>query len=204
MHALKVERLPFTEREADKIIEILRDFATSIGYQQDRIDSLDCRRRDGFIPFSHNHGGLECVSFTSQYHLQFEGTGFENADKTLEKYREYDKGYFVESNPEVPKDEAKWTESHYEMFDEYRQNDDEATVLFSLDIMHQGIDDDGTQCINLRFCVCVQDAPYHRQFDDKIDIDIEFKTLAELKARLDKVLKQNDIGMFIDLVEDAF
>lgn len=191
-HALLIENLEIKKPVADKLINILSNFITDLNFPKNRISSLECRSRAGFIPHSHNFGGLEAIAFTSQDHMYGNGTGFGNADDTLEKYYSYDVERF-EENFGIKYDQ--WTDEQREEFYEARSSDSESDVLFSLDIMHMGIEK-GIQSINLRFCVCVKDAPYHREFDDMIEFDIHFRTLEALKKKLDKILKNKNVKQF--------
>jgi hypothetical protein len=197
-HPLKIEALDINKDRADQIEVIMHDFFTDLGFRTERIDSLECRSRDGFSPFSHNKGGLEAIAFRDQYMASMEGTGFENADKTLDKYEEYDRETFLTEVLKVDKSH-EMNESEWEEYDEYRRNDEQSTVLFSTDLMLTS-----ESSLNVRMCVCVKDAPYHRQYDDKIEVDVEFKTLKSLKSQLNKLLKRDDVKCFSDNLTDAY
>jgi len=190
-HALKIEDLDLTKRTADAIVKAVQEFMLELGYTKERISELDCRRRDGFIPFSHNKGGLEAIAFIDLYSAySMGGVGFDNADATIVKYYEY----CLESLG--LKDAKELTD---EQHDQIGQSCSEDTVLFSLDAM---LIDEHT--LNLRFCVCAKDTPYHRQYDDLIDIDVEFKNVTELKKKLKKLLKNEDIKMFSLNLDHAY
>lgn len=202
-HALKIENLSIREATADNITNVMRNFALDLGYSSDRIENLECRSRDGFIPHSHNMGGIECVAFRDQHTTQFEGTGFENADKTLEKYHNLDLDYFCEEDAfkdlKISKDQSAWTEDIWEKFAEYCREDDQSSVLFSCDIMLTG-----RNSLNIRMCVCVKDSPYHRQYDDKIEIDINFKSVRDLETKLTKLLDREDVKLFSSNLLEAY
>jgi hypothetical protein len=198
-NALKIECLDITEKQAHRIESLLRDFASNLGYSQDKISSLECRARDGFSPHSYNMGGIECIMFQDQYSAQINGTGFKNADATLDKYLQYDVEYFCEDNPTLLKDQSNWSESDFEKFDECRREDDQADVLYGCDIMLTS-----DTSLNIRITVCVKDAPYHRQYDDLISIDIDFKNITDLKRQLKNVLKQDNIKMFSKCLNEAY
>jgi hypothetical protein len=190
-HALKIEDLELNKRTADAIVKAVREFILELGYSKDRISELDCRSRDGFIPFSHNKGGLEAIAFIDLYSAySMGGVGFDNADVTIVKYYEY----CLESLE--LKNTKELTEEQHSQIEHYCSED---TVLFSLDAM---LTDEHT--INLRFCVCAKDTPYHRQYDDLIDIDVEFKNVTELKKKLKKLLKNEDIKMFSLNLDHAY
>jgi len=202
-HALKIESVDINEKIADGIVEALKDFASSLKFRNERIEDLECRSRDGFSPYSHNKGGISCAAFRDQYSCQFETTGFKNADKTIEKYRKYNVEHFLNDNPAIPKDESEWSDEQREKFDEYQMNDSESTVLYSLDAMYHGIER-GVHSLNLRICVCVKDAPYHREYDDLISIDVRFKTVKSLENKLNKLLKRVDLKCFKQNLMEAY
>jgi hypothetical protein len=202
-HALKLERLDLTEKSADKILDIIKNFASEVGYSDDHINTLECRSRDGFIPNSHNYGGIECVSFRDQYHAYFAFTGFDNADARIVEYYNYDLTQYKEDKG-IPK-EQDLNEDQLEHFEtEYRAEDIDATVLFSMDIMHTGIDDDGIHSIDIRICICVKDAPYHREYDDMFGIILEFKTAGELESQLKALLDRRDIKMLSENLNESY
>lgn len=196
-HALKIESLNITESKADLLKEVLEQFLTDLGYSNDRISNLECRSRDGFAPYSHNFGGLEAICFQDQYMARMNGMPFPNAEATLEKYYEYDFKYWLEQN-DKPED-YEMTDSDWDNFDEYQMNDSEATCLYSVDLMLTS-----ETSLNVRICVCVKDAPYHRQYDDLITFDIEFKTASGLKRKLDALLKNEQVKDFKKLVREGF
>lgn len=202
-HAIKIEELNISEKKADAIVEALREFAEELGYREERIEDLLCRRCDGFSPYSHNKGGLGCVAFLDQYMAEMNGTGFENCDATLKKYYEYDVESFCDDEG-ITKEEFEKKmyderdDDFQEQFDEYRRSGDD-TVLFGLDMMLSSETE-----LNLRFTVCAKDSPYHRKFDDLIDIDIEFKNVTELKKKLKKVLKRDEVRTFSSNLSEAW
>lgn len=197
-HALKIESLDITIKKAGSIVSAITEFAKDLGYNNDRIEYLECRSRDGFIPYSYNFGGIGCVAFDSQDNVEIEGTGFENADNTLKEYWEYDAKTFAEEN-KLGTNLDTWTQDQLESFWEYRSSGTEASVLYSLDAMLTDVDN-----INFRFCICVKDSPYHREYDDIIDIDIKFKSIPELKRNLTKLLSNNDVQKFMYCLENAY
>lgn len=199
-HALLIENLELDTAKADEIVEALKEFANDLGYSSDRINSLECRSRDGFIPHIHNYGGIECIAFGLPYSLPNGCTGFPNADATIEKYSQMNRDDYAE---QIGVKEDDWNEEQREEFYEYESSDDEASILYSLDIMHTGIDK-GIHSLNLRFCVCVKDMPYHRKYDDKIEIDLSFKTINGLKGKLNKLLKRKDLKCFSNNLRDAY
>lgn len=201
-HALKIESLDLNQTKADEIETALHVFLLDLGYSQERIDSLECRRRDGFIPFSHNFGGLEAVALIDQEYARGQGgTGFKNADATLEKYFEYDIEYFETDVFKSPS--TDWTEKQWDEFYDSRYSDSEASVLYSADLMITGLER-GIFSLNIRLCICVKDSPYHRKFDDKLEFDLRFRTVASLKRQLIKLLKNPEVNQFKNCLKEAF
>jgi len=198
LHVLKVEDLDLTETRANKIVKCIGDFLSELGYNQERIEPLECRSYDGFRAYSHNKGGLGAISYKSQDDAEIEGTGFKNADNALKEYFDYDAETFAKEH-DLSTDLDTWSQEDLEKFWNYRQEDSEASVLFSCDVMVTSETE-----LDIRACVCVKDAPYHRQYDDIIKIDIEFKTTANLKQQLKEVLKRDDINLFICNVSEAY
>jgi hypothetical protein len=200
IHALKIESLDIEVTVADQIESVLHNFLTDLGYSTDRIDPLECRSRDGFSPFSHNKGGLEAIAFKDQYYCQIEGTGFENADNTLNKYYDFDLENFErDTDLDLPSNRDDWTEDHWTAFDEYRQEDYQATVLFGCDLMLTGESE-----LNIRLTICVKDAPYHRQYDDLIEVDLEFTSVKDLESQLESLIKRTDVTRFSHCLNETY
>jgi hypothetical protein len=200
MHALLIEELKLDTKQADAIVEAFKSFALDLGYSKDRISDLECRSRDGFSPYNHNYGGIECIAFADRNCLPNGNVGFPNADATIEKYHTYDIEAFEE---EIGVKQENWSDAEQERFYEVLANSEDSDILFSLDIMHTGIER-GVHSINLRFCVCVKDAPYHRKYDDLISIDVTFRTVSGLERKLAALLKRKDIACFSKNLSDTY
>lgn len=199
-HALKIENLNIEKNYADKIVDCLNEFLLELGFNKERIKALECRSRSGFTPYSHNKGGLMGCAFKDQFNAQFEGTGFKNADNTLNRYYDLDVENFErDTNLDLPKERDDWTGEHWMAFDEYRRSDSEATVFFQTMAMINSESE-----LNLIFYVCVKDAPYHREFDDKIEFDIRFKSIKGLKQKLNRVLKNKEVQLFSENLEETY
>lgn len=201
MHALKLEDLDIKKTLADQIADTIEAFLSDLGYNKDRISALECRSRDGFSPYSHNKGGFEAIAFSDQAcMIGMGGTGFENADATMEKYEQFDIEQFEGS---FGVKYADWTEEQKEEFDNSRYADSEATVLFSTDVMYQGVER-GIHTVNVRMCVCVKDAPYHRKYDDLIETTITFRNVAVFERKLAKLLRRKEVQKFSNCLDEAF
>lgn len=194
-HILKLERMPsLTIERADEYVQIIKDWLQDdLGYSSDRVDSCECRRRDGFIPHSYNLGGLQARAYRDQYSA-CESTGFEETDKALTRAYDYDLEYYVEEN-EGRKPE---TEDALEAFDEYRR-DSEDTIEFQARVLFTS-----ETTANVDFYVSASDSPYHRKSDDRLEIEIEFKSPAGLKRKLRSLLKRDFVQCLITNIREAW
>lgn len=197
--ALKIEALEMTLAKAQAIENVLKDFLSELNYDDDRIDKLDCRRRDGFIPHSHNKGGFEANTFMQQDNADQWIHSFENAHATLEKYTAYAIEYFQKDNDLEDVSYENWTDEQREAFYEYQASDDQSDVLFSAALMLTSETE-----LNIRLCVCVKDSPYHREYDDLIEFDLTFKNSRDLKAKLKKLLNKKQVSAFARAVREAY
>lgn len=179
-HALKIEDLGITEKKANLLYNTVFDFAVELGFNEEFIEMLECRRRDGFIPHSHNKGGLSVAVHENMLSAILSPTGFKNTDATL-------KTYYSNAKKELEISDLN-DDDQMNRLDEWFGED---SVLFSLDIMFTSANE-----VNLRLCVCAQDTPYHREYDDLIDIDITFKNVTDLKTKLKKMLKNKQVKLF--------
>ena len=192
-HAIKIEDLDLSKNEADQLETVCHNFLRETGYSNDRIETIECRRRDGFIPHSHNKGGLEARSYLDQHCLPNGNTGFDNTDKILEKYYQYNLDSYLQDN-----DLKELDESHYESFDDYCLNGED-TIEFMTRIMFNS----ESEC-TVHFFVSASDSPYHRQHDDYFEHSIEFKNASDLKKQLDKLNKESFIKCFKNNLREAF
>lgn len=194
-HALKIEEVDVSKAIADGIVAALQAFALELGFSEEHTDALECRSRDGFIPYSHNKGGIGAHAYQSQLHAYIERTGFDHADAVLDRYYQYTADYYAEAN-NLSKDVSTWSDDQRDEMEQGYAEDSESTVFFKLQAMYQGINDDGMHSIDLSCMVNVSDAPYHRGYDDIVEIELKFKTVAGLKKQLATVLKRDDVNTF--------
>lgn len=194
-HTIKLEDLELSKTQADAYVKIMREFLEKLNFSSDRIESFESRRRDGFIPHSYNKGGLEGICYRDQYSA-CENTGFENTDAVLACGYKYDLESFLE--------DRKLTELDYDNdaqlqdFDEYRQSSDD-TIQFQARIMMTS-----ETTANVDFYVSASDTPYHRKSDDKLEIEIEFKSPTGMKRKLNSILKNKFVQCFKLNVGEGF
>lgn len=192
-HAIKIEDLDLSQNEADKLEIVCHNFISDLGYSNDRIEAIECRRRDGFIPYSRNKGGLEARSYMFQHYFPNENTGFDNTDKVLERYYDHDlESYLKEHNI------TELDESHYESFDEYKQSSED-----TIELMARIMFNSESVC-TVFFFVSASDSPYHRSYDDCFEKTIKFKNASDLKKQLDKLNKESFIKCFKNNLREAF
>lgn len=182
-HALKIESLDISRKYADEIDLAIYYFLDDLGFDHDRIENVMCRSCDGFIPFSHNKGGLEAYCYRLQYNC-FEDTGFENTDKTLTKYYDNDYNDFLVSEG-ITSDEFDGDQVLRDKFDDMRDSDD-STVQFHVRVMITS-ETTATVCA----FVDAKDTPYHRTYDDLFEQEITFKSIAGLKQKLNRIKKKD-------------
>lgn len=194
-HALKLEDLELTLKQADEYIEVMREFLEELNYSSDSIDSFECRRRDGYFPHSYNKGGLEGICYRDQYSA-CENTGFENTDKALNRGYKYDLELFLKDRKLTELDYDN--DSQLQDFEEYRQSNDD-TIQFQARIMMTS-----ETTANVDFYVSASDSPYHRSSDDKLEIEIEFKSPAGMKRKLAAILKRDFVKCLKKNVREGF
>lgn len=195
-HALKLEDLEINLKTANTYVEVMTDFLEALNFNNDRIESFECRRRDGFFPHSYNKGGMEAVSYLSQTCLPKGSTGFENTDSVLEKYHNQTLKDWMEKNKHPSTDSMN--DSDWESFYEY-ENQSADTIQFQARIMMTS-----ENTANVDFYVSASDTPYHRQSDDKLEVEIKFKSPAGMKRQLNKLLKNSFIKCLTSNVREAF
>jgi hypothetical protein len=194
-HAIDLDSLEIDLKTADTYVEIMQEFLEALNFSNDRIENVECRRRDGFIPHSWNNGGLEGVAYRDQYSA-CENTGFENTDVVLGKYYDYFLKDWMEENKHPSTDSMN--DVDWENFDEYRRESDD-TIQFQARIVMTS-----ETTANVDFYISASDSPYHRQSDDKLEIEIEFKTPAGMKRKLNSILKRAFVQKFKQNVREAF
>lgn len=185
MKHLKQASEAYTHKSKDNIDThpemkaILKDWIESLEsplYEaENRIDEIEWNSRDGFIAHSHNRGGFELFSMQSIAHLI--GSGYipkSISDRVTEiesdEYKE-----IKEDHPEF-NDEQLGDAVYESLSNEY------SYVGYHVRIMYEGAN---VLCIHSGFDF---DAPYFR-WNGRAEnqIEIKFKTIADLKKKLAKV-----------------
>lgn len=202
MNALKIENLNYTEAQANEIIEVLKDFLINdIGYLRDRVQDIECRRRSGFIPYSNNKGGLQAHEYRCQLDFYFcPTTNFEKFNNACEHTYNYlidfmleeekiDKETYENGINNDDLDMIRLREEVEQSYGEY-----EAVCLETMLKM------ENTGSLYVAFFLNASDAPYFRRYDDKIEFDVNFSTINELKEQLDKITDDKKVQEFINIL----
>ena len=170
-----------------------------MGFSSERIDSFECRRRDGYFPHSYNYGGLEGIAYRDQFSA-CENTGFENTDSVLERNSQYDLECFAKENGLDVANYSEWTERQLDQWYEYGSSDSsEYTIQFQVRVMMTS-----ETTANVDLYVSASDTPYHRSSDDNLELEIEFKSPAGLKRKLAAILKKDFVKCLSKNLNEAF
>jgi hypothetical protein len=177
-----------------RLCAIFSTISATQGTALNRLKVVDVT--DSF-PHSHNKGGIEGIAYRDQYSA-CENTGFENTDAVLVKGTEYDIQWFAEENKLDANAYSDWTEAQREACDEARHNGDD-TIQFQARIMFTS-----ETTANVDFYVSASDSPYHRTSDDKLELEIEFKSPAGMKRKLQAILKHDFVKCLQTNLREAF
>lgn len=105
---LYFDELPKSTQELVKecLVETIKTVEGWRDAEEDLIDEVECRQRDGFIPFSHNHGGLEATQYTDLNQLYSSGirVAHKRAQAEIDRQIEYSMDCAKESFFEYHKD----------------------------------------------------------------------------------------------------
>jgi hypothetical protein len=196
-HPIKIEALDIPVKKADKYVEVIRDFLEQLSFNEDRVEAFECRSRDGFSPYSYNNGGLQGITYrdanSSRYDL-----GFPKAEAILEKYSDYTLECFCTENNLDKNTYGDWDDDQREKFYEYESSGDD-TVQFMARVMMTS-----ETSAQVDFYVSASDTPYHRTSDDKLELDIRFKTPSEMRKKLAVILKKTFVQKFKRNVREGY
>lgn len=206
MHAIKIEDLKIEKNKADLMIETFREILDDLGFQYDRIEKVECRKRDGFIPYFHNKGGLMGRAFIDNASLV--GMGYDYGDDILSKwhnsmidsYKEDHSGKFkyLEKYRNSDKEKTnlyyKVEEHFYNYIDDYES--DYSTTMFEVRFM---VLDDET--IDVDVFGCTNDAPYFRSSDYNEHKNFKFKDAENFK---NEVMQFLDNCECVDIINECY
>jgi hypothetical protein len=200
-HALKIENIiGASQDELDNISEVLRQVGNDL-LGDGRLQELECRRRDGFIPHSWNMGGWGASSFSTIRDVMGSGmmTGSKKVNELIEKY--YNERYNEVLESFLSEKQIKELDyDNLELMDEFYTSLDESfcSDYDSISVEYQGRYlgyEMGVHTISLNVFISVTDAPYFRKSDDDIEVIIKFKNTNTKKFN-------NDLKKAIEKLED--
>ena len=149
-----------------------------------RIDPLEFERRDGFIPHSHNRGGLDYIEIISTSTLI--STGMFQSDTAREFAAQSEKDAIEFAKRDAPN---ATEEEHGALVNDYLQSEYDC-LAFRIRIMYEG---DNTVAVHYGFDL---DAPYFRWKGGTTNtIEINYKTKSELAKKLKNVMEKIDKDM---------
>lgn len=185
-HAIKIESLDKPQEYWDKVGELVKEFLIDeLNFTDNRVQEIECRSRDGFMPYSSNKGGYQAHSYGSQLDAYFEPTDFEEYDKLC-----------VETYDEKLKDALKENNLTQEVYDKGISNDDK-DILAIREEFEQYCSDYDSSAIQAMFKIendttiyfyvgiGGRDAPYFRSFESSFDHEITFDSIEELETKLE-------------------
>ena len=180
---------------------------------------IECRSRDGFIPFSHNKGGVEVSGFTDLMGLW--GSGYMPSNpKASDKIQAIIDSSLQTATEQFFEDNRAELEAigittiaqcnYHDLYDsghgglaeklsEYENehlSGDYSSVQYQLRAMYHGKDARGVHSMTVFAFLSASDAPYHRSSDATGEVLITWKTGKALKRKLAKALEEAARGAF--------
>jgi hypothetical protein len=197
--------------EMPKLMEYLKDTLTD-SFNNDvraevyevQSEELECRSRDGFMPFDHNRGGVRILGFSDVRCIMGSGTIPNNkqASKAIEGQDTQNREYALEALNE--KHGTKFTtndnlpeDMQNELWEIQDEGSSEDSILFYIQAKYEG-SVNGVHTLYVTACINWE-SPYHRSHiswlpdfvtESSKSVEIKFKNATELRTRLKKALKQ--------------
>lgn len=204
-HAIKIEDLELNKTKADLMVETFEEILSDIGFSDERISSIECRSRDGFIAYSHNKGGVNAVCFIMNSHLR--GSGYDYGDGVINKWDDYQHEMYKDDHPgkhrylhqfwDGKRKDSDLMQRVLEHYYEYIDGDsDYDSTMFEVRFM---VKPDGT--VDVDVFGCTKDAPYFRSSDYNANKNFEFTGPEEFKKEVMKFLDTCDC---IDLIGECY
>lgn len=170
-------------------------------------EPIECRRRDGFIPASHNHGGYERTGYTILSSAAGSGYsyGFGDAidDAAMRGY-EMAQEQFMDDRKEalkgIPKEKVNYRDLYElklgglaEELIEYEDESNREAVWLGIRVMFHGFDAD-LKTFSLTVFTGGNISEYYGPFSkgskDMGEYEIQFKNVTELKKKLKAITKK--------------
>lgn len=205
MHAIKIEDLDIETKKADLMVETFRDILLELEFSSDRIEGIHCRSCDGFIPYSHNKGGLIGRSCHMNSHLL--GSGYDYGNNMIQSWSEEQNSSYKEEHPrkfrfieQVWSGKRKESDMYQTVLDHYYEyvdgNSEYDTTQFEVRFM---VTSDGT--IDVDVFGATKDAPYFRSSDYNEHKNFEFENADQFKKSVMEFLNTCDC---VDLIGNGF
>jgi hypothetical protein len=213
------DELPMLQRKMIK--EMVKDAfereVTAEIYTDRDAEEIECRGRDGFIPYSHNRGGVDVSGFCDlggmwgsgymptndkarerieklieQAHKDASETFFERHKALFEKYNltiEDANYHRIEEIENSPNPEFDGLANEFSELEMESLSGDYSSVMYQYRIMYHGKDERGVHSMTVFASISATDAPYHRSSDSCGEVLITWKRGRALKAKLAKALR---------------
>jgi hypothetical protein len=187
-----------SQSKLDALIKELVTEAAEAFDSEPNIEAVECRARDGFMPFSHNCGGWEATAFDYLNHGLSYSSKEANAqiEKTMQQAMEYGL-----SEMGLPKD-TKWADLNLseEQEEALREHEDsyleDETIMVSFRVLYHGVDENGKHSASVSAAINWE-APYHRSHiswmpgfkcETAKEVEVTWKNLREAKTKIKAAL----------------
>lgn len=167
-------------------------------YDEPRLEEIECRGRDGFIPHSHNRGGfdLQYLSEVSTCHGGCIGPNLTGIDRDVQLAYEYAKEWFHDKYPDILVSDidygtlyGKGLGNLAEELSEAEHENMNTPVWWGVRCMYEGADETGTHTLVVYASgnVC----EYHDAFQNGSETlgqwELRFKTASGLRRQLERL-----------------
>ena len=204
-HAIKLEDLELDQDKADLMVETFRDILLDLGFSSERIEPVSCRSYSGFIPYSHNKGGLLATCFTRNSSLY--GSGYDYGDNIIQKWSDMQHDYYAKDHKgklryidQVQSGKRLETELYQRVLEHYYEYIDGCgdydASMFEVRFM---VLDNGT--VDVDVFGYTNDAPYFRGSDYNANKNFTFTSAEDFTSQVMEFLNTCDC---VDLIEECY
>jgi hypothetical protein len=205
MLAIKTEDLNISESKANEMLEAFRDILLEIGYSPERIENIPCRSMSGFIPYSHNKGGLRAFCYALNSHLS--GSGYDYGDDIIQKWNEFQHKSYSEDHRLIfrfltqfwdgKREDSKLVQSALEHYQQYIDGDwDYDSTCFEVRLM---VLQDGS--VDVDVFGSTMDAPYFRTSDYNEHKNFKFVDAESFKSEVLEFLNGDEV---VSLIRECY
>jgi hypothetical protein len=194
----KSEELNLPARRLDAIHNAVKDFfVDGLELSEKRIEAIEFRHRDGFIPYDHNKGGIEWTSFTDAFTAYLNGTHLKGTQRDLDHWYKVSEEFYREDKG-LAQDVELTQEQLEEMAQDYHMGENDTVMLNARFMLHSENE------ASLFLSVSADDMPYHRKASDVLEFTFKFENVRELRAQLIKVLEADNVDDWLQLTREAW